>query len=951
MLSRFSQFTGFLPNFLFSVIISFLFVQQVSADHIANINSNPNDALPFSLSISGGVSLGSYEAGVNWALIHYLKIQREKYEAAKKQQRSLYPDLASVSGASAGSINALFSAISWCVDEKKAIEYAQKNPGSYPFKDSLEKNLFRDIWVNVGIEELLPDPTVNGKYAADDGLFTRHAFDYAINNLKSTLSQPIFREDCLVRIGITVTRVKPSVMSVAGVKVKNQRFMIPLRIETDKINKGKAVIVSHVVNKNDPDMGNVMYLQGKQHPASKNKYIIHSDDVVESILTSSAFPIAFGRKKLRYCSRELTTNTTNKASKCPDGYLARTDEFLDGGVFDNVPLGIAKALAEPKPTDQDKKSTWKKSARRYNYVYIDPGNLRDTSNEKNADMLDKEKTAANDEMTFGLQKQLKFLTGAINTGRNYELYNILRGGEWTRQSYAFACQLYSIINNIPAENCINSKKISFSKCKSLYYKIDNRKKLSSKNKKILSTCLLNNAIYLEREYTVKIKNSKVQYFGCNYNGSYKYYGEKILGARNCLLTRLAKLATKLNRPELVYAIKEATNDDLGDRRILLTTRFAPITGNMLAYFGAFLDKAFREYDYYAGIYDAINVIASYHCERTRQKRCLSKLTKSLYQNFNIGHSAAANTVFTLLAKHEHLNNTKNDGMWKWIENIEPTKIKNEKEKILVKNLEIIFKSLTLTVKQKNITNFTMFEEFIFFSKNLLSNNYNTATSDSSKFMKRLNELKDEDTSNWFYPITSRIGGRLIQLENTEVEKNHVPGYIRQLLGVAALAVHSYIKNGDNSLLRHSSAPVNVWQQYLPYEVGVDARNGGLHLAWEPSISLSKSFSFNVNLAPVTVNRFSGEEIFFSQASLFLNYQRDSLISSIGIGPTINKTWKKWPNSKQTNVGGSIYFGLLRDKIRLTLGTRSFNKRDFYGDTIFVDLSITDIPGFSYWLFH
>ncbi|MDQ7046421.1 MAG: patatin-like phospholipase family protein, partial [Sulfurovum sp.] len=55
--------------------------------------------LNFSMVISGGVSLGAYEAGYNWAMIKMLK-----------KAKSVEPELHSVAGASAGSINALLSA-------------------------------------------------------------------------------------------------------------------------------------------------------------------------------------------------------------------------------------------------------------------------------------------------------------------------------------------------------------------------------------------------------------------------------------------------------------------------------------------------------------------------------------------------------------------------------------------------------------------------------------------------------------------------------------------------------------------------------------------------------------------------------------------------------------------------------------------------------------------------
>jgi hypothetical protein len=37
--------------------------------------------VPFALSIRGGVSLGSYESGFNWALLQYLKKHRAEHKA------------------------------------------------------------------------------------------------------------------------------------------------------------------------------------------------------------------------------------------------------------------------------------------------------------------------------------------------------------------------------------------------------------------------------------------------------------------------------------------------------------------------------------------------------------------------------------------------------------------------------------------------------------------------------------------------------------------------------------------------------------------------------------------------------------------------------------------------------------------------------------------------------
>ena len=67
--------------------------------------------------ISGGVSLGAYEAGYNWAMIKMLSKIRDEHG------RLVEPVLSSVAGASAGSINALLSAMYWC--QKRVCTFAQ----------------------------------------------------------------------------------------------------------------------------------------------------------------------------------------------------------------------------------------------------------------------------------------------------------------------------------------------------------------------------------------------------------------------------------------------------------------------------------------------------------------------------------------------------------------------------------------------------------------------------------------------------------------------------------------------------------------------------------------------------------------------------------------------------------------------------------------------------------
>ncbi len=100
-----------------------------------------------------------------------------------------------------------------------------------------------------------------------------------------------------------------------------------------------------------------------------------------------------------------------------------------------------------------------------------------------------------------------------------------------------------------------------------------------------------------------------------------------------------------------------------DRSILVTSLGAPITGQLLGAFGAFLDRLFREYDYYVGVYDAINVSSTRQCElrfsptaeRVAYLDCIDELSAQLYRNLNLTSDAKARYVFALLAEGEYGN--------------------------------------------------------------------------------------------------------------------------------------------------------------------------------------------------------------------------------------------------------------------------------------------------------
>jgi len=174
-----------------------------------------------SLVISGGVSLGAYQSGYNWALIKMINRIREERELVE-------PQLRSISGASAGAINATLSAIYWC----------QKD--SIPLKNSVDDNLFYDTWVNLDLDDLV----MEGKDPDNKStLFSRKALAKKGQKIVEHMNQPIYRKNCEVPLGIAVTKAVPIVETVGNMQIKNQHFSIPL---TFKEKNGKAIVENNV---------------------------------------------------------------------------------------------------------------------------------------------------------------------------------------------------------------------------------------------------------------------------------------------------------------------------------------------------------------------------------------------------------------------------------------------------------------------------------------------------------------------------------------------------------------------------------------------------------------------------------------------------------------------------------------------------------------------------------
>lgn len=300
---------------LFSSLLLSTFITLHLYANTENNESNRKQ-VNFSMVISGGVSLGAYEAGYNWAIIKMLTI-------IKENSLLVDPNLKSVAGASAGSINALLSAMYWC----------QKD--TIPLHNSIDDNLFYETWVNLGIEDL----AIRGADPLNkSSLFTRKGLEKKGEKIIEHLKKPIFKKGCEVPLGVAVTKVTPIVEKIHGIKVKNQNFSVPLAFKEEN---GKGIVVNKVL----PPSGD-FYISIPGIEKDRHK-------LVNLLFASGAFPGAFQQVKLDYAY---------KGGK-------HSNYFIDGGLYNNVPLDLAIALDKNAST----------------FFFIDPSNMRKEKEEENID--------------------------------------------------------------------------------------------------------------------------------------------------------------------------------------------------------------------------------------------------------------------------------------------------------------------------------------------------------------------------------------------------------------------------------------------------------------------------------------------------------------------------------------------------------------------------------------
>jgi hypothetical protein len=267
---------------------------------------------PASITIAGGVSLGAYEAGLTYYAVEMLRVNPGLTE------------LRLATGASAGSVNSLVSLLQSCG----------------PAAPDPRQSLFWKAWIPLGLAGL----TKSGE-TAPTAAFTRSAFDPALALVRDAWVAGL-RADCDVVFGLSVTRLEPRMVSVKG-----DRLQLP-RVEEHFVVRIRGRGPGHpprLTNYVDPAWEGEQTLLPEGADGE-----IPFPALVDALFASTAFPGAFPPQAIRHC---IVQGGDPGWPGCPEAD-ARSDLFVDGGVFDNTPVRLARDTSAAGLRVEGGKARW-----------------------------------------------------------------------------------------------------------------------------------------------------------------------------------------------------------------------------------------------------------------------------------------------------------------------------------------------------------------------------------------------------------------------------------------------------------------------------------------------------------------------------------------------------------------------------------------------------------------
>ncbi len=257
--------------------------------------------VPVALTLSGGVSLGAYQAG---SLFYSSLVLRENPELF--QMRLL-------TGASAGALNALFAVLSVCGTETKVPS----------------ESAFYKTWVEFKGQDLLASP------GESEALFSRKAFEGIASELEVRWKRGL-PVTCDVVLGLSITRLEP-LKDLSKIGFSRVGEKVTLRISGQ--GAGRAPQITNYVNPSLFPKPLLLHLEPDQDQQN-------FEMLKQVLFASSAFPVAFAPQSLKTCVAQSSEPWAHLdlPFQCPKNEIQEA-KFVDGGILDNKPLALAEKIA------------------------------------------------------------------------------------------------------------------------------------------------------------------------------------------------------------------------------------------------------------------------------------------------------------------------------------------------------------------------------------------------------------------------------------------------------------------------------------------------------------------------------------------------------------------------------------------------------------------------------
>lgn len=918
----------------------------IAASHAAS--GLDDKARRFSVAISGGGSLGAYEAGLNWGVLRAIRAFEQNSVNLGGTLRPI--EAASFAGASAGGINAVVSAMVWCV----------RSESEGGFANRIDDNVFRNLWMLPDVNNLLPPNPESPLYAEGDALFTRSSLRESGRNLISLWGLPAYRQGCRVPIGLTVTRVVPELLDVNDVEIQNQRFYLSFDLRTQADGRaGFFFNPADFPTLTDP----AMILLPRERGAPM--FSIAPERIIDSMFTSASVPLAFGRRRVAYCRLKpgaLIGDRSDSAPaqpvveaalSCPSGYEIAEADFADGGLFDNLPIGVARVLAE-----QDRRAA--DNPLPVMYVYLEPDRTRYSVPKGTGGSACEQPNPprACRKLDFGLSSEGQLLSGALSTARKYELYRELTSEHW---GIGVPDLAYAVAHRLEE----SGKRPN---CRDLLAVFEGTAGCAERVRqtaRLLELSYGRQAVPIGSPFSAPRLEAAGLAHACRASGragvglSSTVCGIDTVRLRDALADALVAAMRRagLANDPLVQRVQRGRLVVKNDRSLRVSSRGAPVTGSLLSSLGAFLDRKFREYDYYVGVYDALVSVGDTICRLSfsldrrsaEYPDCVDETARFLYGELGVAHDPRGRYVLALLARAEFGSQRRMRFAY------DPMPEEDRDMRIIHEGMR---KTLEAGYFAPSASQELFFVEESFF-RHLRSEGFEPSPTPDGRAPLLAQIMADPDA--WSAEAVRRITSRLVYLEqqardiyaerepNEEKREQAMVG----LLGATSHVLRSATYKYPSFSFAPSTAPDDwFWRNLVPFEVGFDLVDGDFMLTWQPTWALGANTALGIR-GTIGV---AGGLISPSASDPRENYLLLGLDFTRATG---NQLWSSWgamagwyhtfhspEMGRQDAPAADFHLGFFKDRIRLGLGARDINDAN---NSWFLTVGVADLPGLIYWL--